>query len=58
MPGTRTNALETTCPYFVHALIRLFLTYYVLQTAHDEVSCAIQRDSEYEMSFTQRIMDA
>lgn len=58
VPGTRNHILETTWPYVMHALIRRFLTDDVLQTAHEEVIRATQRDSEDEMDFVQRIMDA
>lgn len=44
VPGTCNSALETTRPYVVHVLIRRLLTDDLLQTAHNEVSRAIQRD--------------
>lgn len=39
-------------------LIERFLSDYVLEKAHDEVTHAAQRDSEDEMDFAQRIMDS
>lgn len=57
VPGTRKNVIETTWPYVVYAHTRRVFTEDVLQTAHDEVSCVTQLDSEDEMDFAHRIMD-
>lgn len=42
VPGTRTQALETTWRYVIQALVRRLLTDDVLQTAQDEVIRAIK----------------
>lgn len=56
--GTRTYVLDTNFQYVIHALISRLLKEEKLQTERDELSHAIQRDSEDEMAFNQSIMDA